>query len=118
MSKSVLLTIARRSIEEVLQAEETIDRSALLAEYPLLAQPIATRVELYLEEKLRGSSASTDLSRSLLEDIIYNAKCAAFQDPSFVPISTSEYLHCTITLTLYTQEGEMMHSDSPILKER
>lgn len=118
MSKSVLLTIARRSIEEVLQAEEMIDRVTLLAEYPLLNQPIATRVELYLEEKLRGSSVSTDLSRSLLEDIIHNAKCAAFQDPSFIPVSTSEYLHCTITLTLYTQEGEMTHSDTPIIKEK
>lgn len=118
MSKSVLLTIARRSIEEVLQAEETIDRKALLAEYPLLEQPVATRVELYLNDKLRGSSITTELSRSLLEDIIYNAKRAAFQDPSFVPVSTSEYLHCTITLTLYTQEGEMTHSDSPILQEK
>lgn len=116
MSKSVLLTLARRSIEEVLQAEETIDRQSLLEEFPLLSQPVATRVELHLDDKLRGSSTSTDLSRSLLEDIIYNAKCAAFQDPSFIPVSTSEYLHCTITLTLFTQEGEMTHSDDPIIK--
>ncbi|MDP1784602.1 MAG: AMMECR1 domain-containing protein [Sulfuricurvum sp.] len=117
MSQSVLLNIARSSIEEVLQAQETIKRIELLETYPLLEQIVATQVTLYLNGKARGSSRSEGAERSLLEEIIRNAKRAAFEDPSFLPISTSEYLHAVIELTLFTADGPISHRDDPILKE-
>ncbi|HEX5624028.1 MAG TPA: AMMECR1 domain-containing protein [Sulfuricurvum sp.] len=115
MSQSVLLTIARESIQEVLQAQLSIDRAKLLEEYPLLEQPIATQVTLYVDGEIRGSSRSQSAERSLLEDIILNAKRAAFQDPAFIPISTSEYLHSAVELILFTADGPLSHKDDPIL---
>ncbi len=117
MSQSVLLTIARRSIEEVLQAENIIDRNELLEQYPVLMQPIATQVNLYLGDELRGSAKSVSAERSLLEDIIRNAKIAAFQDNRFSPLVTSEYLRTSVELILFSAEGPLSHKDAPILPE-
>ncbi|WP_295051708.1 AMMECR1 domain-containing protein [Sulfuricurvum sp.] len=117
MSQSVLLTIARASIEEVLQGQNSINRIELIEQYPLLSEPIATQITLYLGNKVRGISKSKRAERSLLEDIIYNAKAAAFQDENFDPLVTSEYLHATIHLTVYSLEGELSHQSEPILKE-
>lgn len=116
MSQSVLLTIARASIEEVLQAETSIERSKLLEEYPILSQAMECEITLYLDNKIRGSARTNTLEHSLLEEIIHNAKIAAFQDENFNPLVTSEYLHTTIKLTLFTPEGELSHQSEPILK--
>ncbi len=116
MSQSVLLTIARASIEEVLQAENSINRTELLESYPILSQPIECEITLYLDNKLRGSARTEKLEYSLLEEIIRNAKIAAFQDENFDPLITSEYLHTTIKLTLFTADGELSHQSEPILK--
>lgn len=117
MSQSVLLTIARASIEEVLQGQNSINRHELLAQYPILSEPMATQITLYLGSKVRGVAKTDYVERSLLEDIIYNAKAAAFQDESFDPLVTSEYLHATIQLTIYSPDGELSHQSEPILKD-
>lgn len=117
MSQSVLLSIARRSIEEVLQAENTIDRAQLLGEYPVLGQKMATQVNLYLGDELRGSARSEMATRSLLEDIIHNAKIAAFQDQGFAPLVTSEYLRTSVELILFSDEGPLRHRDTPLLQD-
>ncbi|MFY9142828.1 AMMECR1 domain-containing protein [Sulfuricurvum sp.] len=116
MSQSVLLTIARASIEEVLQADISIDRTQLLEQYPILSQPMATRITLYHDNKIRGSAMSETAQRSLLDDIIHNAKIAAFQDDNFDPLVTSEYLHTTIKLTVFSPDGELSHQSEAILK--
>ena len=117
MSRSVLLQLARDSIAEVLEAQRTIDKSSLLHEHPLLNQEIATQVNLYLDNELRGSSSSSTPYQSLIEDIILNAKRSAFQDKNFSPISTSEYLRCEIEVSLTTADGVMSEKDPAILKD-
>ena len=111
MSRSVLLQLARDSIAEVLEAQRTIDKKNLIQTYPLLNQKIATRVNIYIENELRGTSYSTNASRTLIEDIIINAKKSAFEDKNFTPISTSEYLSCEIELLLSTPEGVISEKD-------
>lgn len=117
MSQSVLLTVARKSIEEVLQAESSIDRDKLLEEYPILNEVIGTQIILYLNDKVRGTAKTETPIRPLLDDIIVNAKLAAFQDTDFLPISTSEYLHTAIELIIFSAEGPLSHKDDPVLKE-
>lgn len=117
MSKSVLLNLARSSIEEVLQAQNTIDRTELLEKYPILSTPMGVQVTLYLGDKIRGSSKCVSPDLPLIDAIILHAKLAAFQDPSFVPIATSEYLHASIELILLSPDGPLSHKDEPIIKE-
>lgn len=116
MSRSILLQLARDSIAEVLQAQRTIDKSALIKEHPLLAQKIPTKINLYLNNELRGSSHSKTPSLNLIEDIIRNAKKSAFEDKHFFPISTNEYLSCEIEILLETPDGIISEKDSPIVK--
>jgi len=115
MSRSVLLQLARDSIAEVLEAQRTIDKKTLLDAHPLLNEKIATRVNIYLDNELRGSSFSKEATFSLLEDIVINAKRSAFQDKNFTPISTSEYLSCEIELILSTPDGVISEKDPAIL---
>ena len=55
--------------------------------------------------------------KPLLEDIIRNAKIAAFQDNRFSPLVTSEYLRTSVELILFSAEGPLSHKDAPILSE-
>ncbi|MDA7818218.1 AMMECR1 domain-containing protein [Sulfurimonas sp.] len=116
MSRSVLLQIARDSIQEVLEANRTIDRQLLVEQHPLLNEKIATTVNLYIEDELRGSSSTKMPSFSLIDDIIKNAKQSAFENESFPPITTSEYLNCELEIVLLTSDGPISEKDPAILK--
>jgi len=116
MSRSVLLQLARQSIEEVLQAQNSINKQNLLSQHPLLKEEIPTTVKIYLGDELRGSFTNNSQTKSLLEEIIINSKKAAFEDSEFTPMSTSEYLFCEIELTLQTADGVISEKDEAILK--
>jgi len=116
MGRSVLLQLARDSIQEVLQADRTIDKTSLINEHPLLSNKISTTVNIYIDNKLRGSSSSKNANLSLIEDIILNAKKSAFEDKNFTPISTSQYLTCEIEVLLNTADGIISEKDPAILK--
>ncbi len=115
MARSVLLELARDSIQEVLEASRSIDKQALLRQHPLLNEVISTTLNIYLDSKLRGSSKTKIPSFSLLEDIIRNAKISAFEDKNFTPLSTSEYLNCEIEIVLNTPDGIISEKDPAIL---
>ena len=102
MAESVLLTLARNSIEEVLLGERKIDKTALIEENPILTQEIASYVTIYHNGVARGVSGSVFAQRSLVDDIIYNAKYAAFEDENYSPLTSSEYLHSQIRVSLIT----------------
>ena len=116
MARSVLLQLARDSIAEVFEAKRTIKKQELLKQHPLLAEVMATTVKLYIDDELCGESSSTLPSFSLLEDIIRNAKIAAFENKSYEPLTTSQYLSCELELLLTTQNGLISERDPSILK--
>ncbi len=115
MSRSVLLQLARDSIQEVFEAQRTINKEALLKEHPLLNEKIATTVNIYIAHKLRGTYSSPFATKTLLEDIIYNAKKSAFENQNFEPMTTSEYLSSEIELILVTPDGVISQKDPAIL---
>jgi AMMECR1 domain-containing protein len=116
-NRSVLLQLARDSIHEVYEAKRTIDKASLIKEHPLLNEKIATTVNIYLDNELRGTFSSEDANKSLIEDIVYNAKKSAFENKEFSPLTTSEYLSCEIELQLNTPDGVISEKDPAILKE-
>ncbi len=115
MSRSVLLQLARDSIEEVLQAQRTIDKKQLLQEHPLLNETIPISISLYMGKELKGTYTSQSEEKSLLENIILGAKKAAFEDETRGVLTTSEYLHSEVELILKTSDGEMNESDPAII---
>ncbi len=114
--RSVLLQLARDSIQEVLEAKNSINKSSLLKEHPLLTQAIPTTINIYINNELRGHSKSITEPSSLIDEIIINAKKAAFEDTDFLAISTSEYLSCEIEIILETQDGIISEKDPAILQ--
>ena len=115
MSRSVLLQLARDSIAEVLEAKKTVDIQELINKHPLLNETIPTTINIYIDNKLRGNYINED-EDSLIKNILIGAKRAAFEDVNFLPLSTSEYLHCEIELILQTQEGIISEKDPAILQ--
>jgi AMMECR1 domain-containing protein len=117
MKRSLLLQLARDSIVEVFQAQNSIDKKELLEQHQLLHSKIPTTLNIYLKQELRGSYAILTQESSLLENVIICAKKAAFEDEHFSPLTTSEYLSCEIELILETDEGIMSEKDPAILKD-
>ena len=120
MTRSPLLQILRDSIEEVIEARRIIKREELLMKYPVLAQNIASVITIQIEDELR-ETRSDEALKPLIDDIIYNAKIAAFEDIKFPPITTAQYLHCSISLSLLIPDekgGFTMETstDEPLLK--
>ena len=116
MSRSILIQLARDSIQEVLEAKRSIDKNALLELHPLLNEKISTTINLYIDSELRGSATTKLPSFTLLEDIIRNAKVSAFEDKNFNPITTSQYLNCEIEILITTEDGVISERDPAILK--
>ncbi len=116
MARSTLLQICRDSIVEVLQANHKIDRIKLLKQYPILAEPIACEVTIYLDEKPK-SSYKSDASHSLLDNIITASKKAAFEDKTASPLTITEYLHSKLELKLYSSDGILSEKDTPPIED-
>jgi len=117
MRQSLLLQLARDSIEEVFQAKNIIDRDSLLKEHPILEQRIPTSVKIYINQELKWHSQSSNQINSLLYEIIIHAKKAAFESTQGAPLKSLEYLSCVIELTLETPDGIISQRDTPILEK-
>ncbi len=117
MGSGLLLKLARDSMLEVYQAERLIDKEKLLKEYPILATPMSCEVAIYLEEEL-FSSYMSEAEIPLLENIILSAKKAAFEADSEHILTSTQFLHAQLELTLFTPDGVISEKDEPILKDK
>lgn len=113
-----VVLIAKNAIEDALNNKSTIDKQALLQTYPELSNPKATFVTLTLNGRLRGCIGSLVAHRALLEDLIHNAKAAAFDDPRFYPLSKEEFLHVKIEVSLLSTPEPLHYKDIEDLKSK
>ena len=116
--QNVILDIARQSIKDGFDGTSTIDRTALLTNYPEFSKPKATFVTLTLENQLRGCIGSLIAHQPFLDDLIHNAKAAAFDDPRFYPLSPKEFLHVKIEVSLLSDPEAVAYHDSEDLKSK
>lgn len=114
----VILSLAKMAIEDTLNHQQTIDTKALLARYPEFSKPRATFVTLTLHGQLRGCIGSLIAHRSFLDDLIANAKAAAFDDPRFYPLSLEEFLHVKIEVSLLSAPEEVSYEGIEDLKSK
>ncbi|WP_456433343.1 AmmeMemoRadiSam system protein A, partial [Nitratifractor sp.] len=116
--QKVLLEIARKAIAEELTGKKLIDREALLREYPWLAEPGAAFVTLNENHQLRGCIGSIVAHQPLIDDLIHNAKAAAFNDPRFRPVRPEEYDKLEIEISLLTPPQEIPYTDKADLRRK
>lgn len=99
----VILAIAKQAIQDEFNHTHTLNVQEMVERYPDFAKPKATFVTLTLDKQLRGCIGSLIAHRSLLEDLIYNAKAAAFDDPRFYPLTLEEFSRVHIEVSLLSE---------------
>jgi AmmeMemoRadiSam system protein A len=115
MSK-LLLDIAKAAILGEFDKTVKINENELLEKYPMLQELRATFVTLTINGRLRGCIGSIIAHRTLLDDLIHNAKSAAFGDPRFPPLSKEEFSLVSVEISLLTPPVEVHYTDKNDLK--
>jgi AmmeMemoRadiSam system protein A len=118
MNKKILLKIARMSILEEFENKKLIDREVLVKEYSFLAEERATFVTLKIDNQLRGCIGSIIPRKQLIDDVIYNAKQAAFADPRFYPLTPEEFEKIHIEVSILTIPKILEYTDKIDLKNK
>ena len=103
MLDNILLRIAKTAILSKFSAEKTINKNDLIQQHPYLDKNGAAFVTLEYNHQLRGCIGSIVARRSLLEDIIHNSISAAFSDPRFRPIDTSEFSQLSLEISVLSE---------------
>jgi len=119
----VLLKLARLSILEEFEKKSLIDKEEWIKKYPFLTQKRASFVTLKLKDKPRGSNLRGCIGsilphRMLIDDIIYNAKAAAFEDPRFPPLTPEEFDKIKIEISLLTVPQKLEYEDKEDLRKK
>jgi AmmeMemoRadiSam system protein A len=105
--KGALLTaLARAAI-----AERFGTSPARLAHPDWLDAPGAVFVTLSEGGRLRGCIGSLEAHRSLAEDLLANARAAAFRDPRFPPVQAAELDHLRVEVSILSPAEPMQFTD-------
>jgi AmmeMemoRadiSam system protein A len=103
----ILPKLARLSILEEFEGKKLIDKEEWIEKYPFLAEKRATFVTLKKKNMPRGSNLRGCIGsilpyRPLIDDVIENAKSAAFGDPRFEPLRPEEFDEIEIEVSVLT----------------
>jgi len=118
MDKQIAIRIAKDAIMEELTGLSLVDRGKLLENYPWLREMGAVFVTLNKGGQLRGCIGSVVAHRDLVDDLIINAKAAAFNDPRFQPLRTEELEDLEIEISLLSTPRTLGYSDRADLKSK
>jgi AmmeMemoRadiSam system protein A len=87
-ARAQLLALARRVIDVGCEGRRVPVRAA---EFEPCARVVRSSfVTLFVDDVLRGCVGSLDATHPLAEDVAYNAYAAAFNDPRFTPVRSTE----------------------------
>ena len=119
----ILPKLARLAIEEEFAGKPLIDREEWLQKYPWLGEKRAVFVTLNKKGKPKGSSLRGCIGslipyRPLIEDLIENAKSAAFRDPRFPPLTPAELPEVEIEVSLLTLPERVEYTDLADLQRK
>jgi AmmeMemoRadiSam system protein A len=78
----------------------------------------ATFVTLNIDGRLRGCIGSLVAHRILFDDLVHNAKAAAFGDPRFKPLTKDEFLNTDVEVSLLTPAVELPYKNRDDLKSK
>jgi len=110
------LELARHSIAQQLQGVQQPPNWSSLPSW--LHEWLSVFVTLRIDEALRGCVGSLQPRRSLAEDIWFNARAAAFEDPRFRPLSEQEWPQTTLSLSvLLPSEALITENESALLQQ-
>ncbi len=118
LMKELIVPIAKQSIHDGFTHTQSIDKTALVKQYPDFQNFGATFVTLTLDGSLKGCIGSLIAYRSLLDDLISNAKAAAFEDPRFYPLRQEEFERVRIEVSLLGTPEPVLYESIEDLKTK
>ena len=121
MFKKTLLNIARIAIKEEFIGHKELNeevKKRLTTMFPALLDLGAVFVTIKERGELRGCIGSVIAHRPLIEDLIENAKAAAFYDPRFPPLSEREFDNITLEISILSEPKPLLYKDIKDLKEK
>jgi len=111
MLDPILLSIAKNAILSRFSAEYLPDREEILKNFPFLNKDGASFVTLNYDNSLRGCIGSIVSHRILYDDIVNNAISAAFNDPRFTPLDSSELSHLNLEVSVLSRPEIVEYKD-------
>jgi AmmeMemoRadiSam system protein B/AmmeMemoRadiSam system protein A len=103
----VLLGLARRSIGSALDSAPP----PVVPDERWLREMRATFVTLKLHGNLRGCIGMLEAARPLGEDVVANARAAAFSDPRFKPLTKKELDELEIEVSILSRPARLLFED-------
>ena len=98
--RSLLLMAAFKSIEQHLRG--TRHEPDASNQNPVLHEMCASFVTLKRHGVLRGCIGTLEPKRTLLQDVVANARAAAYEDPRFPPLTAPELENLQIEISVLT----------------
>ncbi len=103
---------------EEFERKKIVEQDALAGAHPELSESRATFVTLTINGQLRGCIGSLVPQRALIDDIVHNAKAAAFRDPRFSPLTKPEYERVHVEISLLSIPQALNYSGTADLKSK
>ncbi len=107
--RAILAGLARRSLEDAFAGRATEIAVEALPER--LSRLGASFVTLEHDGKLRGCIGSVEARRPLADDVVDNARAAAFDDPRFPPLERIELAGIELHLSVLTPSEPLPAAD-------
>jgi len=114
----ILLEVVKSAIKSNLGIEKLISKYELVKTYPEFVLPIATFVTINKKNKLRGCIGSLVAHQELYNDLVINARKAAFNDPRFKPLEEKELEEIEIEISILTPMEKVEYSSIEDLKTK
>ncbi len=112
-----LLQIARDAIGERFSIAGVVNITEAIDKYPELLEPGAVFVTITQKGQLKGCIGTIEPYRSLLDDIIGNAKSAAFSDPRFDSLKPHEIDDVNIEISILSEPQPVDYDSVETLKK-
>ena len=116
--KDVVLKLARAAIGEAVGISQDVNWEKMLEANPWLEDEGAVFVTITINGNLRGCIGSLVAHRKLYEDIIYNARSAALNDPRFQPLSKEEFKLIKVEVSILSKPEPLIYDTIDSLKSR
>lgn len=111
--KEGLLVLARKAIRSVLRKEKFFVDETIKSQY---SQPASIYVTIKIGSQLRGCFGTLE-KKPLWENVIEQAKNAAFRDAAFIPLTEGEYPDIKIEISILSDPSEIKGPKSGIPKQ-
>ena len=117
IQKETLLKIAKQSIKQGFKTGQPLNTKTIKTDKKL-NKTAACFVTLKIKGQLRGCIGTLIAHQPLIEGVSQNAFSAAFNDRRFKPLSSTEYKHLELSISVLTPSKAIKFKDENDLKKK